>query len=257
MSTHTQPSPPTEADPDALCGASTRSIRHEPPNKDTLRWCQDGHCWIDHGDSTISPAWDLSATHVPVADTRRCPELLLDQPDRRNTRRHPSSVRTTSGNESVDDAQTCGGYAVGAGHRWVDRTWPLPEHDGWRLWWIVCEAQPPRLVWLIGELGARWRSTFDVIDLHSGERFDIDGHDMTVAWEISKAQLSSLPPAMLADWPRRGDRPVPPQFDATPARTPDLRWLVTRIGGERPAMQLALALDRRQQPGSVPGHVPR
>ena len=39
-----------------------------------LRWCADGHTWIDQGDGTVSPSWGYGGTHMPVDDPLRCPE---------------------------------------------------------------------------------------------------------------------------------------------------------------------------------------
>jgi hypothetical protein len=192
---------------------------------------------------------------MPVADPTTCPEPIADRADGRYTCGSCGAIKNHTGHHSGDGCsdqdgalcgmpwgRACGKPAVGDGHRWAERDWPFSANGAWRLWWVARAHEPARLVWIIGSLSARWRSTFDVIDLHDGERFEIDGRDMTVGWRAGRAKLTDLPGAMLAAWPRKGARPVPPQFGEAGADAPDLKWLVHHIAGEQPEVQLALAL---------------
>ncbi len=221
----------------------------------TLRWCADGHSWIDHLDGNVTPSWGYGGTRVAVPNPRRCPEPLPRADGRRHRcARCGRSIRSTLALIAsrcdhtpaqrcvISTEHGCSKPALGAGHRWSECNWPFPAEDDWRLWWVARELDPPRLCWLIGTVSVRWRSTFDALDLHRGERFDIDGADQTIRWVITRARHEELPAAMRTQWPTRADgRPVVARF-ANVAELPDLRWLARRIDGTVPPAQLTLLL---------------
>lgn len=46
--------------------------------------CEDGHCWTEQPDGTVSPSWGYGGTHARFSghDPRTCPEPERDEADR-------------------------------------------------------------------------------------------------------------------------------------------------------------------------------
>jgi len=170
-----------------------------------LRWCEDDHTWIDHGDGTVAPNWGFGGTRMPVDDPSRCP-----QP---KTNEHGETWCDDCGEWkwSLGDciqgvsftpwakedwcrppAPACLKPAVGA-NAWRDQYLPF-DRSSWCAWWVRRDGAW-RLTFHQGFASQRWASEYRCLDVHSAEWLDVDR-----AWTARRAKLDEYPTYLRERW---------------------------------------------------------
>jgi hypothetical protein len=170
-----------------------------------LRWCAHGHTWIDQGDGTVSPSWGLGGTHMPVADPLLCPEPLRNDDgaiwcadcfDWKHTLGDCIRGLSFSPWERDDWCRApepaCLAPAVG-GNAWRDRNLPF-DSSAWSVWWMR-RAGPWLLTFHQGQNSRLWAATYDCLDIHTGDTFEVDR-----TWQARRASITELPPYLLDRW---------------------------------------------------------
>lgn len=173
----------------------------------TLRWCEDGHTWIDQGDGTVSPSWGYGGTHMPVEDPLRCPE-----PQRTDDGRYWCETCQEAKHSMGDCVQGCSCTpwvkpaeqwcampkphclkpAIG-GNRWADQYLPF-DGKRWCAWWVRHNG-PWRLTFHQGRAGKLWAAVYDCLDVHTGERLQVDR-----SWQARRAKLTEYPVHLQERW---------------------------------------------------------
>lgn len=91
-----------------------------------------------------------------------------------------------------EPAPACLKPAIG-GNAWRDQYLPF-DSTCWCAWWVRTDG-PWRLTFHLGCAHRMWTSTYDCIDVHTGERFDVDR-----SWTARRARIDEYPAHLRERW---------------------------------------------------------
>ena len=124
-------------------------------------------------------------------------ELLRAELKRRHPELLPVYLRRAAGwcetHGTPDEAFAYAHEAVGEGHRWEDAYLPFDDKC-WCAWWVR-NGGPWRLTFSQGGVSLMWATTYDCLDVHTGEVFDVDR-----TWTARRARLEEYPAYLRERW---------------------------------------------------------
>ena len=174
-------------------------------NDSVLRWCEDGHTWIDQGDGTVSPSWGLGGTHMPIEDALRCPEPMRNDDDEiwcEDCGEWKASIADCIQGLSFSPWENkkwcrspiaaCLKPAIG-GNAWRDQYLPFDD-TCWCAWWVRKDG-----AWLLtfhsGCSHRMWSTRYECIDVNTGDELDVDR-----TWQARRARLEEYPAFLRDRW---------------------------------------------------------
>jgi hypothetical protein len=171
-----------------------------------VRWCEDDHSWIDHGDGTVAPSWGYAGTRLPVDNPSRCPEPKTNEDNEiwcadcgewketlGDCIQGMSFLRPEKKKWCRPPAPACLKPAVG-GNAWRDIDLPF-DRTCWCAWWVR-KGGAWRLTFHQGWTGREhWVTEYRCLDVQTGGWFDVDR-----TWAARRAKLDEYPAYLRERW---------------------------------------------------------